>query len=100
MYSNRHGHKLPWANILLKSTKAKRPLKSQASSRDENGQKAFIYLLTSDETLGTVHGDGPNGVLSEVLSDLEDKSRLTSGDVQSVQDFREAILELDRRNFT
>ena len=54
------------------------------------------HLLTSDKTLGTGHGDGPDGVLSEMLSDLEDKSRLTSGDVQSVQDFWQTILELNK----
>ena len=60
--------------------------------------KIKLYLLTSDQTLSSVHGDGSDDVFSEVLSDLENQTGLASGDIQSVQDFREAIFELEKSN--
>merc|ERR1719361_3381732 len=51
--------------------------------------------ITPDKTLGTVHGNGPDGVLSQVLGNLKDELGLPADDGESVEDFWEAIIELD-----
>lgn len=55
----------------------------------------LVFYLSPDETLGTVHGDGPDGVLSQVLGHLQDEAGFPAGHVQGVQDLGESILELD-----
>jgi hypothetical protein len=58
-------------------------------------------FLSSDKTIGTVHGNGSDSVLSEMLSDLEHKSSLSIGlagelDLESVQDRGEVVrVEVD-----
>ena len=37
----------------------------------------------------------PDGVLSQMLGDLQDEPRLPAGDVEGVEDLGKAILELD-----
>ena len=54
-----------------------------------------LNYLSADESLGTVHCDGPDGVLSQVLGDLEDEARLPARHVQGVEDLGQALVELD-----
>ena len=41
---------------------------------DTDGSTSVNDLLATDETLGTVHGNGPDRVLTKVGSDLEDET--------------------------
>ena len=47
------------------------------------------------EKILTVHGDGPDGVLAEVLGHLQDELGLPVLHAQRVQDLRQTVLELD-----
>lgn len=77
--------------------------KGLGSDRDGDGSTGVDDLLSSDETVGTLHGDTPTGVLSQVLSDLEHQSSTLRGDlatleldVQGVEDRRKVgSVELD-----
>ena len=50
--------------------------------------------LSADETLRSVHGDGPDGVLSQVLGHLQDEPGLAALHVEGVEDLGEALVEL------
>ena len=54
-----------------------------------------MVIKLPDKTLGTVHGNGPDGVLSQVLGNLKDELGLPADDGESVEDLWEAIVELD-----
>jgi hypothetical protein len=77
--------------------------KGLGSDRDGDGSTGVDDLLSSDETVGTLHGDTPTGVFSQVLSDLEHQSSTLRGDlatleldVQGVEDRRKVgSVELD-----
>merc|ERR1712183_410648 len=62
---------------------------------DGDGEALILNNITPDKTLGTVHGNGPDGVLSEVLGHLEDELGLPADDGEGVEDLWEAIVELD-----
>merc|ERR1719328_940247 len=62
---------------------------------DGDGETLILDNVASDETLSTVHGNGPDGVLSKVLGDLQDELGLPADDSKGVEDLREAIVELD-----
>merc|ERR1719318_2111541 len=49
----------------------------------------------ADKTLGTVHGDGPDGVLPQVLGNLQDELGGPVLDNKSVEDLRKSIFKLD-----
>lgn len=51
--------------------------------------------LPANQTLGTVHGDGADGVLPQVLGDLEHETRRAVLDLEGVEDRREVGVELD-----
>ena len=40
---------------------------------DHDGRAGVVHHLSTDQTLGTVHGDGTHGVLSEMLGNLARK---------------------------
>merc|ERR1719325_280368 len=67
---------------------------------DGDGKTLILDNIASDETLSTVHGNGPDGVLSKVLGDLQDELGLPADDSEGVEDLREAIVELDVHNGT
>merc|ERR1719474_1855641 len=67
---------------------------------DGDGKTLILDNVASDETLGTVHGNGPDGVLSKVLGDLKNELGLPADDSEGVEDLREAIVELDVHNGT
>ena len=74
--------------------------KSGGSDGDGDGSTSVDDLLASDETLGTVHGNGSDSVLTQVLGDLEDKSSSSSLsaelDLEGVQDRGEVVrVEVD-----
>ena len=56
---------------------------------------ATPFYLSPDEALRAVHGDGPDGVLPQVLGHLEDQLGLPLLDDEGVEDLGEALLELD-----
>jgi hypothetical protein len=70
------------------------------SDGDHDGVSCVEDGLASDKTLGTIHSDGPDGVLSEMLGNFEDEL----GDMvlhnKGVEDFGESIIELDIHNGT
>ena len=63
---------------------------------DTDGGAGVDDLLATDETLGTVHGNGTDRVLAEVSGDLEDKTTTVEvNDLEGVKDRREGLgLEL------
>jgi hypothetical protein len=66
--------------------------KSGLADGNENGSTSIDDLLATDETLGTVHGNGTDGVLTEVGRDLEDElTTMEVLDVKGVQDGREGL---------
>merc|ERR1719341_2092753 len=69
--------------------------KGLLAHRDGDGEALILNNITPDKTLGTVHGNGPDGVLSKVLGHLEDKLGLPADDGEGVEDLWEAIVELD-----
>lgn len=77
--------------------------KGLGSDGDGNRSAGIDDLLSTDQTVGTLHGDTPTSVLSHVLSDLEDQPSTLGGDlgtlelnVQGVEDGREiGRVELD-----
>merc|ERR1712055_1098109 len=74
--------------------------KGLLAHRDGDGETLILNNITPDKTLGTVHGNGPDGVLSKVLGHLEDELGLPADDSEGVEDLREAIVELDVHNGT
>merc|ERR1712061_370362 len=74
--------------------------KGLLAHRDGDGETLILDNIASDETLSTVHGNGPDGVLSKVLGDLQDELGLPADDSEGVEDLREAIVELDVHNGT
>lgn len=67
------------------------------SDGDHDGSASVDDLGTTDETLGTVHGNGTDRVLSKVRSDLEDETATVEVlDLERVQDGGERVgIELD-----
>merc|ERR1712141_970685 len=74
------------------------PSQSLGADRDHDGVSSVVDNLATDETLGTVHGNGSDGVLSQVLGNLQDELGCPVLDLESVEDLREAIFELDVNN--
>jgi hypothetical protein len=70
---------------------------------DLDGGTSVDNLLSSNETVGSLHGDTPTGALTQVLGNLQDQSSTLGGDlrtlelnVQGVQDGRKlGSVELD-----
>merc|ERR1739844_291380 len=71
------------------------PSKGLGADRDHDGVSGVIDNLVTDETLGTVHGNGSDGVLSKVLGDLQDELGGPVLNLESVEDLRESIFKLD-----
>jgi hypothetical protein len=72
--------------------------KSLGADGDGDGGTSVDDLLATDKTLGTVHGNATDGVLTEVLRDLENETAalrlglaLSELDVKSVEDSGEVI---------
>jgi len=55
------------------------------------------YLVASNETLCTIHGNGSHGVLSQMLGNLKNEPGFTACNVQCVKDLWESILELEKK---
>jgi len=68
---------------------------SLGSNRDHDGVSGIVDNIAADQTLSTVHGDSPDGVLSQVLGDLQDKLGGSVLDNESVEDLRKTIFELN-----
>ena len=70
---------------------------SRGADGDTDGGTGVDDLLATDKTLGTVHGNGADRVLTEVGSDLEDETTTVEvDDLERVEDGREVFtLELD-----
>lgn len=65
------------------------------ADRDTDGRASVLDGLATHQTLGTVHGDGADGVLSQVLGDLQHQAGSASVDLQGVQDRGQVLVELD-----
>jgi len=87
---------------------------SLGADGNEDGRASVDDLLAADKTLSTVHGNGLDGVLTEVLSDLEKKKHFRERkiktlwgayledeagrgvlDLEGVEDGGKAVLKLD-----
>ena len=70
------------------------------SDRDHDGVAGVVDNISSDETLGTVHSNSPDGVLSQVLGDLQDELGGPVLDLKGVKNLWKSILELNVHNGT
>jgi len=74
------------------------------SDRDGDRGTGVDDLLATDETVGTVHSNGSNSVLTQVLGDLENETTLLSTlelDLEGVENRREVVrVEVDIDNGT
>merc|ERR1719410_148788 len=73
---------------------------SLGSDGDHDGAASVIDNVSSDETLSTVHGNGPDGVLSQVLGDLQDELGGPVLDLEGVKDLWKSIIKLNVDNGT
>merc|ERR1719468_58898 len=62
---------------------------------DHDGRTSVEDLLATDKTLSTVHSNGTDSVLSQVLGNLEHKLGFAVGHSQGVEDLWETIIELN-----
>merc|ERR1711988_1808254 len=74
--------------------------KGFGSNWDHDGVAGVVDNLATDETLGTVHGDGSDGVLSQVLGDLQDELGGSVLNLQGVKNLWESIFKLNVDNGT
>merc|ERR1711862_884603 len=72
--------------------------KSLRSHGDHDGIAGVVDNLASNQTLCTIHGNGSDGVLSQVLGNLQDELGLTVLNLQGVEDLWESIFKLDVNN--
>ena len=70
--------------------------KSIGSDGHLNGSSRVRALLSTDETIGTFHGNGTDRVLTEMLSDLKDETLVSLGyfDLESVENLWELLVKL------
>ena len=61
--------------------------KSLLSDRNTNGSSGIGDFLSTDKTFGTIHSNGPHGIFSQMLGDLEYQPRRTFCHVQGVKNF-------------
>jgi len=59
----------------------------------------YTNLVSSNETLCSVHGNGSHCVLSQMLSNLQNETGFASCHVQGVENLRESILKLQMKTF-
>ena len=69
--------------------------KGFGSNWDHDGVAGVVDNLATDETLGTVHGNGSDGVLSEVLGNLQNELGASVLHLKGVKNLGEAIFKLD-----
>merc|ERR1719449_410474 len=73
---------------------------SLGSNGNHDGVAGVVDNISSNETLGTVHSNGPDGILSKVLGDLQDELGGPVLDLEGVKNLWKSILELNVDNGT
>ena len=70
---------------------------SEGTGTDWNHDRisSIFDLLTSDETISTVQGNGSNSGVTQMLSDFEDESVLGASDFKGIKNGRKFTFELD-----
>ena len=68
---------------------------SLITDRNTNRSSGIGDLLSTDQTFGTVHGNGPDGILSQMLGNLKYQPWRTVCHVQGVENLGEAFIELN-----
>merc|ERR1719427_2562961 len=68
--------------------------------RDHDGVASVVDNIATDKTFSTVHSNGSDGVLSQVLGNLQDKLGGPVLDHQGIENLRKAIFELHINNST
>ena len=71
------------------------PSQSLGPDRDHDWVSSVVDNLATDKSLSSVHGNGSDSVLSQMLSNLQDKLGASVLNLQGVKDLGETILELD-----
>jgi peptide chain release factor 1 len=76
--------------------------KSAGSDGNHDGGASVIHSLATHQTLSGFHGNGTDGVLTQMLGDLEDEagSTLSNLNLQGVKDRGKGTIELDIDNGT
>jgi hypothetical protein len=62
-----------------------------------DGSTGIGALLAADESVGGFHGDGADGVFSEMLGDFEDEAFSLGFDFEGVEDLGEFFVKLQWR---
>ena len=74
---------------------------AEGAGADGNHDRSagVLHLLASDETLGGLHTDGADGVLTQVLGNLEDEAGRAGGNghLKGVQDRGKVTIELSKK---
>merc|ERR1719319_490916 len=64
------------------------------TDRDTNGGSGINDLLPTDKTFCTIHSNGSDGILSQMLGYLKDQPGGAASNVQGVENFGKAIFKL------
>ena len=64
------------------------------TDRDTNGGSGINDFLTTDKTFCTIHSNGSDGILSQMLGYLKDQPGGAASNVQGVENFGKAIFKL------
>ena len=64
------------------------------TNRDTNGGSGINDFLTTDKTFCTIHSNGSDGILSQMLGYLKDQPGGAASNVQGVENFGKAIFKL------
>jgi hypothetical protein len=59
-----------------------------------DGSTGVCALLSADESVGGFHGNGADGVFSQVLGDFEDEAIAAGFDFEGVEDLGEFFVKL------
>jgi len=69
--------------------------KSFGSHGDLDGSSGVEDLISTDKTLSSVHGNGANDVVSKMLGDFKNESGRAASNLETVENRREVLIELD-----
>jgi len=95
------GVSLDWASLVDWGTNdVDNSAEGGGTDWDHNWVTGVKNVLTSNDSLGGVHSNGSDGVLTQVLSDLEHQSVLSALNLESVQNWWSIAIELDVDDWT
>jgi len=95
------GVSLDWASLVDWGTNdVDNSAEGGGTDWDHNWVTGVEDVLTSNDSLGGIHSNGSNGVLTQMLGDLEHQSVLSALDFESVQNWWSITIELNVNDWT